>query len=470
MKKYDLIILGGGAAAFAASNTANKLKKKVLMINDSKIIPLGGTCVNVGCMPSKVMLHQGQEYYYSTNSKFRAVNVKGKIDFVKALKETREMVDIFRKNNYGDVIKNQKYVDFKEGFAKFVNANIISVGDEKYLGKKILIATGASTFIPQIKGIEKVDYLTNVDVFKMTEKPKSIIIFGGGAIAMEFSQMFNYFGIEVTVLQRSDRVLSKYDSFIGKELRKYLEDEGVKIYTGVSVEKIKRTNNGVEFDVKIKGKNNMKKIVAEKVLFGSGLIPHTKDIDTGNAGIKLNEKGFVKVNKYLQTSQKHIYAVGDVNGIMAFETVAAKQGNFAVKNMFENAKKTINYGEVPQAVFTSPEVAVVGISEEEYFKKHKTCLCRTITLDYVEKALAIKDTRGMIKMVLNHKTKEVVGVHIISPLAADIITTATYAIKNKMTIDEIRDTVHVFPTMSEMIKKVAQSFTLNLDDLSCCVE
>lgn len=469
MKKYDLIIIGGGAGAFAASNKANQLKKKTLLINDSKILPLGGTCVNVGCIPSKIMLHQGQEYYYPTHSKFRGIKVKGTANFVDALKETREMVKVFQEKNYKSVIKKQKNVDFKEGRAKFIDKNTVAVGKEQFKADNIIVATGASTFIPPVKGIEDIDYLTNANIFDLKTKPKSIIIFGGGAIAMEFSQIFHHFGIDVTVLQRSDRVLSKLDSMIGEELRKHLEGEGIKIYTGVTTKSVRKTAEGVEFEVEIKGEN-VKKIFAEKVLLGLGLSPRTKDIGADKAGIKLDKRGFIEVNDFMRTSQENIYSVGDVTGKMALETVAAKQGNFAVRNIFENAKLKINYNEVPSAIFTSPEVAVVGVTEEEYMKKHKTCLCRTVTLDYVEKAKAIKDTRGIIKMVLNHKTNQVIGVHIVSPMAADIITTATYAIKNKITIDNIRDTVHVFPTMSEMLKKVAQSFNQNLDDMACCVE
>ncbi len=155
---------------------------------------------------------------------------------------------------------------------------------------------------------------------------------------------------------------------------------------------------------------------------------------------------------------------------MPLETVAAKQGNLAAINMFENKRKTIDYYQIPSAVFTSPQVAAVGITEEEYMKKYNICLCRTITFDHVEKAAATKDTRGLIRMVVDPKTKQVLGVHMVGPLAADIITTATYAIKNKMTIYDIKDTVHVFPTHSEVIKKVAQSFTQNLDNMACCVE
>ncbi len=468
-KEYDLIIIGGGAGAFAAANTANRLKKKTLMVNDSKILPLGGTCINVGCVPSKIMLHQGQEYYYASRSQFRAIKLQGKADFIGALKETQEMVNHLRNKNYTNVIGKQKYVEFQEGRARFVDEHTVSVADKTYRGDNILIATGASTLVPPVRGIDEIDYLTNINVFQLTKQPKSVVIFGAGPEGMEFSQIFHHFGTQVTVLQRSDRILTKHDSLIAEELRKHLEEEGIKIYTGVTVREIRKTKEGVELEVEIKGKG-LEKIVGERLFLGTGLSPHTKDIGAEKAGIKLDGRGFVKVDKYMRTSQKHIYAAGDVVGLMPLETTAAKEGSVAVSNMFENAKRTINYNEVPHAVFTSPEVAAVGITEEEYMKKYKTCICSTVRLDHVEKAAAIKDTRGLIRMVLDHKTRQVVGVQIISPMAADIITTATYAIKNKMTPEDIRDTVHVFPTLSEMIKKVAQSFTQNLDDMACCVE
>ncbi|MBI2664645.1 mercury(II) reductase [Candidatus Woesearchaeota archaeon] len=468
MTKYDLIILGGGAAAFAAANRANLLGKKTLMINDSKILPLGGTCVNVGCVPSKIMLHQGSEYYYPAHSSFKAVKVKGTADFVEALKETKQMIEGFRKKNYGNVIKKQEHVGYKEGKASFVDEHTVSVGDSEYSADYILIATGASTSVPPIEGIEKIAYLTNKNVFELKKKPKSVIILGAGPQGMEFSQIFHHFGIKTTVLQRSDRVLPKFDPDISAEVQRHLQAEGIQILTGVEAKEVKKTKTGLQLTAVVKGKKRT--FSAAALFLGTGLQPHTKKLEAQNAGVKLDKRGFVKVNRHFRTSRQHIFAAGDVTGMMPLETTAAKEGNLAVLNMFENAKKSINYRQVPYAVFTSPEAAAVGITEAEYMQRYKTCMCSTIKLDHVEKALAIKDARGIIKMVLEHRTRRVLGVQIAGPQAADIITLATYAIRNKMTIDDIKDTVHVFPTLSEMIKKVAQSFTQNLNEMACCVE
>lgn len=470
MQKYDLIIVGAGAGGFAAANTANRLKKKTLMINDQEILPLGGTCVNVGCVPSKIMLHQGATGYYSQRSAFNAIKLSGTTDFVEALRETRKMAKGFQEKNYEKVIGRQKHVEFKEGFAKFRDSHTIAVGNQEFSGENILIATGASTFVPPIKGIEDIDYLTNKSVFfELDKKPESVIILGGGPEAMEFSQIFHHFGVKATIIQRSERILAKFDELIARELQKHLEAEGITIHTGTDVKQVKKIKNGVTIVFDKKGEGELT-ASAEMLLLATGLKPHTDKMDIGKAGIEIDEKGFIKVNERLQSTQKHIYAVGDVTGLMPLETVSAKQGNIAVQNMFEKANKTINYNEIPSAVFTSPQVASVGITEEEHMKKYNICLCRTISWNHVEKAAAIKDTRGIIRMVVDPKTKVVLGVQVVGPMAADIITTATYAIKNKMTIYDIRDTVHVFPTLSEAIKKVAQSFDQNLDDMACCVE
>lgn len=467
-KKYDLIIIGGGASAFAAANKTNKLKLKTLIVNYSKILPIGGTCVNVGCVPSKIMLYQSAKYYYAINNQFKSISLQGDINFIQALNDTSSMIEGFRKQNYEKVIEKQEYVDFLEGFAYFVDKNTIVVNNEKYFGDFFLIASGASLNIPNINGLDSIDYITNKNIFDLKKKPKSIIILGGGPMGVEFAQIFNHFKIKVTLIQKQDNLIPKYEPFQCEKLKEYLSLENIKIYTNTNVLNFEKDKD--EVVVTIKEKNQIKKIKAEKIFLATGLKPNILKLKYDEVGIKLDSKGFIKVNDFLQTNIKNIYAVGDVNGIKQLETTAAKEGNIAIGNIFENANKKIDYSLIPSAIFTEPQVASVGMTQKEYEDKYKTCLCKTINLDKVEKALAIRNTKGAIKMVINHKTKVIVGIHIISPLAADIITTATYIIKNKMTIYDVKDTVHIFPTLSEMIKKVAQSFEQDLDEMACCVE
>lgn len=229
--EYELIIIGGGAAAFAAAHRAERMQKKTLIINDGKILPLGGTCVNVGCIPSKIMLHQGGLLYQGMKNQFRALSISGRGDFVDALSETREMVKGFQDKNYINVIQGQKYVDYHEGHAKLKDPHTVVTATGEFTARYILIATGASTFVPPVEGISGIDYLTNRTVFDLQKKPESIIILGGGPEAVEFAQIFHRFGVRTTVIQRSKRILTKFDDMIANKLHEYLSDEGIRIIT-----------------------------------------------------------------------------------------------------------------------------------------------------------------------------------------------------------------------------------------------
>jgi len=468
MSDYDLIIIGGGAAAFAAAHTAATLQKRILIIHDSSDLPLGGTCVNVGCIPTKILLHQGDVYHSSTSSGFSSLMLTGTIDFIQALRETRALIETLRKKKYQTVLERNAQVDFIEGRAALQDPHTVRVAQRTFSADFILLATGASPFIPPIPGLDATPYHTHRTILQLERTPRSVLILGGGPQAMEFAQLFHRFGISVTVLQRSERILQNFDPLLGSELRTYLEEEGISIHTGVHVESVQKTSVGVSVTALLHG--TRREFTRELLFLATGIKPNTDALHCEDVGVTRDARGFIQVNEYLQTSQETIYAAGDVTGLRPLETIAAKQGSVAVRNMFTHARETIDYTLVPQAVFTSPQVAAVGITEEEYMSAHGTCLCSTIRLDHVEKAVASKNTRGVIKMVLDPATKRILGVHIVSPFAAEVITLATYAIRNKMTIYDVRDTVHVFPTWSEMIKKVAQSFEYDLDDLACCVE
>jgi len=471
MQKYKLIILGQGSAAFAAAIKANDLGIKTAMIggNETRGTVIGGTCVNVGCMPSKNLITVGTLFYNATNNAFRGITYrKGKLNFKKVILQKNELVKRFRKEKYLDVLKNLVQITYYEGKGKFISKNEVQVGNQILQGEKFLIATGARANILPIKGIEKVDYLTNEEALDLQELPKSMCVIGGRALALEFAQMYAQFGTKVTVLQRSDRILPEDEPEISLALQKYLEDMGIKIYTGASINFVDKKGKNKIIDFTSKGEE--KQIVCEQLLFATGRKPNTEYLGLEKIGVKTDNKGFIKVNNEMQTSAPHVWAAGDVIGEPMLETIAAKEGAVAVENAFTEKKKKIDFNEVPSAVFTYPEVARVGLTDAEANGKGIRCTCKSLLLKLVPKAHIIGDTRGLVKLVVNQETKQIIGVHILAPHAADLIHEGTLAVKFKMTIDDIIDTVHVFPTLSEAIKLAAQSFYKDVSKLSCCTE
>ncbi|MFQ5827462.1 MAG: FAD-dependent oxidoreductase, partial [Dehalococcoidia bacterium] len=318
------------------------------------------------------------------------------------------------------------------------------------------------------KGIEKVSYISNREASSLAQLPKSMIVIGGGPLGLEFAQMYARFGTEVTVLEKERQILPLGEREIGDELQRCLEEEGIEIHTGVDVEEV-----GEEGGLKVvKAKQGRRRITVEgeELLLATGVAPNSDDMGLEAAGVEVGRGGFIQVNGEMQTSAPHIWAAGDVVGKTFLETVAAKEGYIAASNALEGTNKTIDYDSVPRAVFTDPQVASVGITEEEEMRRLNTCACRTVEIAQVPKARVIKETRGIIKMVVHPETQVIMGVHMVAPMAADLIHEAALAVKFKLTIDDIIDTVHVFPTMSEALKLVAQSFKRDITKMSCCVE
>lgn len=467
MEKYDLAIIGGGAAGFAASTKANEIKIKTALINTG--LPMGGTCVNVGCVPTKHLLALAKEVYSFNHPKFESISsVEPKFNFEKAIEYKETLLDLLRKKNYQDVLDSFKYVTWIDGKGVFESEHIIKIGDRKIEADKIIIATGCSTKIPAIDGLNEAGYLTNREALSLTKQPSSLIILGGGALGLEFAQIFNRLGTKVTMIEYSERILAMQEPEISELLKRYLEEEDIKIVTGAKATKVMKAENGKEITIE-KG-SKFEKIVAEDILIATGVVGNINGMGLEKIGLETEKNCQIKVNKFLQTNISHIYAAGDCVCHMCLETVAAKEGKISVENAFENAKKKVDFSNVPYAVFTDPEVASVGLTEAEYMKKYKTCSCRTVYMDRVPKTLAVNDTRGLIKMVAHHKTGKIIGVHILSPIASEIIHEATLAVKFGLTVDDIIDTIHVFPTFSEAIKISAQSFRRDINTMSCCVE
>ncbi len=468
-QNFDYIIIGAGSAGFAAAIVANQLGAKTALINAG--LALGGTCINVGCVPSKTLLHIGQIYYDATKRITPAINFeKVSFDFQKAIKYQLSLVKKMQKLKYKDVLKNLQKVSFFRGKAKFINPHQVIIAKKQLSADKFLICSGSTAVHPPIPGLDKINFLTHIEALKMKKLPKSLIVIGGGAIALEFAQMYSHFGSQVTILQRS-RILKQAEPELSKELVMILRKEGIKIIENVEFLEAGENKTLKFVKVRIKGSGKEKIIIGQALLVGTGKKPNTKYLNLEKAGVKTEKNSAIKVNKMMQTTNKAIYAAGDV--VLApkrLETTAAKEGHIATLNALTSANKKITYFDIPSVVFTTPAVASVGLTDKQAINKGVDCNCTTIPFELVPKATIIGDTRGLIKMVIDNKSKKGLGIHILSRHAEELIHQAVLVVKLGLTLDDIRQTVYVFPTLSEAIKLAATSFDKDITKLSCCVE
>lgn len=466
MEKYDLVIIGGGAAGIAAAIKADELGARTALINGG--LPIGGTCVNVGCVPTKFLLEICEINHAMRNPRFQSVStVDTSLDFQAVMKEKNELVLDLRKRNYENLLSKINNVEYFEGSARFISERQVAVNNRELEADKFIIATGSSTRILPIPGLQESGFVTNRELLAKEELPQSLLIIGGGPIGLEFAQIFSRMGTEVILMEIMDRILPQSEQVLSEELKRNLEKE-FEIYTNTKTVSVKSKNGKKVVRVEIEG--NEKEFEVDEVLLAAGVKGNTENLELEKTGIEVDKNGFIKVDDELKTSQENIFAAGDVTGAPWLETVAAKQGNIGCQNILKGEHIKINYSAIPYAVFTSPQVASVGMKEDEYMQEYKTCLCSLIPMEQVPKALAIKDTRGLIFMVIHHETKKIMGVHIVAYNASEIIHEATLAVKYGLTIDDIIDTVHIFPAFSEAIKIVSQSFNRDMSKMSCCVE
>ncbi len=466
MKRYDLIVIGGGAAGFAAVMEADEIGAKTLMINDNTV-GLGGTCVNVGCVPSKYLLHISKIMHDSQRNSLYEIKSEVSFDFKTIMKEKDSLVDELKNEKYEKVLGNLKNVEFVRGKAEFISKAEIKVADNIYTAPGFIIATGSSTFIPSIKGIDEVNYMTNIETLNLKKLPKSMIVIGGGALGLEFSQIFSRFGTKVYVLEAKKRIVPNAEPELSILLKKYLKEEGIEIMTNARVIEVSKDHENVVVNVILDDKE--KTITAERLLLAVGRKANTSSLSLEKTDVKLGSKKEIKVDDEMKASNE-IWAGGDVTGEPMLETVAAREGMIAANNALSSEKIKMNYDVVPRAVFTDPQLASVGLTDKEVNEEGITCNCNTVTMNLIPKARVINEVRGAIKLVVDKKTEEIKGVHVLASSAADLIHEGVMIVKNKMTINDVVNTLHIFPTISEGIKLAAQSFKRDISKMSCCAE
>lgn len=460
-----LIIIGGGSAAFAATIEAREQGAKVTMINDG--LPIGGTCVNVGCVPSKNLIRAAETLHRSKNNPFPGIKTQGSIiDFRAVINQKSSMVQDLRQEKYINIIKDMENFRLVKGRAKLISPTSIIVNGETIKGDNILIATGARPRIPEINGLENVPYLTNEGAFELDYLPESIIVMGGRYIALETAQMFARFGSNVTILQRSDRILPSEAADLTEALTGYLREEGLNVVTGNNIQRVYEKDGHILVDSKVNGE--FKTFKAEKLIVATGRTPNTAHMGLEEVGVKLKGDDSIIVDDTLQTSVSSIYAAGDVLGDHMFVYTAAYEGKLASRNALNDGRVKSDYTVLPWVIFTDPQVTGVGLDENQAKAQGINAETSILSLDYVPRAIAARDTRGFIKLIRDIDTDKLIGARILAPEGAELIMEVSLAIKYGITVKELVDMFHPYLTMAEGIKLAAITFGKDVKELSCC--
>lgn len=465
MRSVDLIIVGGGSAAFSAAIKVESLGLSTLMVNAG--LDFGGTCVNVGCVPSKNLIRAGETAYHATHSNFTGITPKGvDIDFAQVVKDKKKLVATLQEKKYMDVVSDFENLTMLKGWATFKDNKTIEVAGKEYKGMKFLIATGATASVPTIEGLQDVPYLTNIELFDLEEQPTSIIVLGGGYIALEIAQAYHRLGTKVTLLQRSPFVLSKLTPDISDELLKHLRREGMNIQTGLSFTLITEESGKIKVHTEKHGETKL--FEAEKLVVATGTKPNTGKLGLENIGLSLTESLDVTVNEKMETNLRDVYAAVDVANTPAFVYTAAFEGKTAVENAFLGADKKADYSSLPWVVFTDPQVAGTGLDEAQAKAQNIPFEVSKIELKDVPRAIAANDTRGFIKLIRNTQTDKLIGARVVAPEGGEIIQQLNIAIKYGITIKDMAESLYPYLTLSEGIKLAAITFGKDVSKLSCC--
>jgi mercuric reductase len=461
---FDLIVIGAGSGGFAAAITASDLGKQVAMINGGTI---GGTCVNIGCIPSKTLIRTADSWYGAghhpfNGSKTQQVNLEWAT--VRDLKD--ELVSRMRKSKYEDVLAAYPEIVFIQGLAAFQKDGSLLVGNQSYRASKYVIATGAQPRMFPIPGIEEAEPFNSTTLMDLDELPKSLIVLGGRAIALELGQTVARLGVEVLILQRSPRLMPEYEPEIGRAIKEYFELEGIGVITSVQIERLSRDEKGRMVHARLMGQD--REFRAEQILMALGREPNTQNLGLEHVEVELDEDGAIIVDEYQQTSNPKIYAIGDVTTNPKFVYVAAAGGKLAARNALTESLNPLDLSVMPAVIFTDPQIATVGLTEAEARVRGYEVQVSKIDLVHVPRALAARDTRGFIKLVVDAKSGRLLGAHVLAAEGGEVIQTATLSIKFGIRIEDLTDTLFPYLTQVEGLKLAAQAFTKDVTMLSCC--
>lgn len=459
---YDLAVIGAGSAGFSAAITAAEIGAQVLMVGDGTI---GGTCVNVGCIPSKTLIRAAQALHDARNAtRFAGLTSQAKVDHWRALVDQKDsLVGALRQAKYADLLPEYNGIAYVEGRARLTSGGV-AVGAADYQAEKIIVATGSTPDVPAIEGLETVPYLTSTTAMDLRRLPKSLIVIGGGYVGCELGQMFARVGVEVTIVCRH-RLLPDAEPEIANALKWYLSADGVVVKSDIVCRSLAKVDAGIALTFTDDGQDA--RIEAEAVLVATGRRPITDGMDLEAVGVKLGDDGAIVVDDRMRTTRAGTYAAGDVTGRDPFVFMAAYGARIAAENALNGDGRVYDASAAPSVVFTDPQVASVGLTEAAARNAGHKVKSSILMLGHLPRALAARDTRGLIKLVADDDGR-LLGAHILAPEGADSIQTAALAIKQGLSVRDLADMVFPYLTTVEGLKLAAQSFDKDVSKLSCC--
>lgn len=456
--KYDLIVIGSGPGGYIAAIRASQLGSKVAIIE--KYATLGGTCLNVGCIPSKALLDSSHHYHDAVhNFETHGISVETpKIDFGKMIERKASVVE----QTTGGIkyLMDKNSIDVFEGLGSFVDATHVKVtkndGSEEIIeGANTIIATGSKpSTLPFIK-IDKERIITSTEALKLKEIPKKLLVIGGGVIGLELGSVYKRLGAEVAVIEYMDKIVPGMDADVSKELQKVLKKQGVKFFTSHGVSSVER--KGDEITVKATNKKGVEvEFTGDYCLVSVGRKAYTEGLGLENVGVKVNERGQVEINNHLQTNVSNIYAIGDVvKGAMLAHK--AEEEGVVVAELIAGQKPHIDYNLIPGIVYTWPEVAAVGKTEQELKDAGVDYKSGKFMMRALGRSRASTDIDGFVKVLADKNTDEVLGVHIVGARAADLIMEAAVAMEYRASAEDLARICHGHPTYSEAVKEAAKA-------------
>jgi len=462
--KMHIAIVGTGSGAFAAAIKAVEEGARVTLIEGGDVI--GGTCVNVGCVPSKIMIRGAHIAHLQSSHAFEGIPLnQPRIDRASLVAQQQACVEELRHAKYESILESHPDIHLVRGWARFDDPNTLIVkqqdgSEQRVVADRILLATGAAPAIPDIPGLKETPFWTSNEALIAEDLPRHLVVIGASVVALELAQAFLRLGSKVTVMARSI-FLSKEDPALGEGLVKVFEEEGARVLLHTLPDTVSHDGQGFILPSKAG------EIRCDQLLVATGRNPNTAQLKLDKVGVKTGRNGAIVIDDHMRTSVDHIYAAGDCTDQPQYVYVAAAAGTRAAINM-TGGDATLDLTAMPAVVFTEPQVGTVGLTEAEAAKQGIDTESRTLDLENVPRALANFDTHGFIKLVAEKKTGRLLGAQVLAGEGGEIIQTAVLAIRNRMTIKELADQLFPYLTMVEGLKLCAQTFTKDVKQLSCC--